>query len=299
MPNVNTKHILFWLRADKGPLSGEELSQKLGISRVAVWKQIQGLLTAGYGIQVGRKGYHLIQDEGVLPPEFPEIESDVNYWPQLDSTMEKAKEMALNGARHGTLVLAGRQTQGRNLSSLPWSSPPGGLYLTMILRPPLKLAQASVLPLVLGTAMAKELSKCTGEAIQWLWPSGWYSRGIKLGGILPQVMGTPYRLDWVNLGIGFSLLPGTLTPQFPSRRDLVKLTRKIMIDWCNQPDFTSSQWLEGSPLQGGMLIVKPDEGTEWMGKFHGYTPEGNLVILKNQELKVLIYGQNQIQISGE
>jgi len=106
--------ILKILKAKAGIVSGQALSDKLGISRVAIWKHIQKLQALGYDILATTKGYRLDNSPDVpYPWEFPGRESKIFYYPELPSTMDAAKDLARKGCPHYTTVIAGRQISGR------------------------------------------------------------------------------------------------------------------------------------------------------------------------------------------
>ena len=120
--------ILAALRSETGHVSGQELCEKLGVSRTAVWKEIQKLRMEGYQIEaVSNKGYHLTEAPDVLNEE--ELSSlrktawagkEIVYYDVTDSTNIQAKRLGEEGWPHGTLVVAGRQEAGRLAA--------GGLY---------------------------------------------------------------------------------------------------------------------------------------------------------------------------
>jgi BirA family biotin operon repressor/biotin-[acetyl-CoA-carboxylase] ligase len=134
--------ILSLLRASPSVISGDELARQLShnpsqppVSRVSIWKHINKLRELGYPIEVSAKGYSLTQPADLLQPwEFPGREELIRYYPTVDSTMEVARQLAEQGAPHGTVVIAGRQEKGRGRLQRNWVSEDGGLYFTTILR---------------------------------------------------------------------------------------------------------------------------------------------------------------------
>ncbi|MBA2133094.1 biotin operon repressor [Capillibacterium thermochitinicola] len=126
-------------------VSGEELAARLGVSRTMVWKQIKALRELGYKITAHpRRGYHLVgRPDKLYPWEVAKglanrlIGRTIEYYDELPSTNQRAKEL-LNSADEGTVVLAEAQTAGRGRLGRSWFSPPGtGIWLSIILRPPL------------------------------------------------------------------------------------------------------------------------------------------------------------------
>lgn len=195
-------------------VSGAHLAQSLGISRVAVWKHVDALKQAGYDIFAQKgKGYRLCSAEQVIIPSLIEKHlhnaqwgSPLYYAAQTESTNLWAR--SLLDAEHipeGALVLAGRQTGGRGRLGRRWSSPRGGLYFSIILRPTLDLQRASLLSLVLAVACARALEKFISYPCGIKWPNDVMIDGKKAGGILLEARGEMDRLDYVVAGVGINV----------------------------------------------------------------------------------------------
>lgn len=125
-------------------LSGQELADKLGVSRTAVWKAINSLGDEGYTIEAGKgKGYKLIKAGDFLSAEgvryyLPEgiRGNEIIVLKTVDSTNTYAKKLAADGAKSGTVIIAEEQTAGRGRRGNSFYSPIGtGIYMTVILRP--------------------------------------------------------------------------------------------------------------------------------------------------------------------
>jgi BirA family transcriptional regulator, biotin operon repressor / biotin---[acetyl-CoA-carboxylase] ligase len=91
------------------------------------------------------------------------------FYDEIASTQDRARELALAGAPEGTRVVAGIQTRGRGRLDHEWTSPPGGLYLSIVLRAPPE--HASWLPLVLGARLADGLAKVCAAEFHVKWPN--------------------------------------------------------------------------------------------------------------------------------
>ena len=110
------------------------------------------------------------------------------------STNERARELAVAGAPHGTLVTAAAQTAGRGRQGRTWSAPPGrALLCSLIIREPARL-----LPLIAGVAVADVV----GSAARLKWPNDVLVDGRKVAGIL--VEGRPQE-RWAVVGIGLNV----------------------------------------------------------------------------------------------
>lgn len=195
------------------PVSGEELGRELGISRTAVWKHINELKNEGYNIDsVPSKGYQLIQAPDALLPD--EIASGLKthvmgrrilYETETLSTQALAKSLAARGADEGTIVVAETQSGGRGRVGRPWSSPRGGIYFSVILRPDIKPGETLRLPLVAGVAVAQAIKRETTLDPRLKWPNDILIDGKKVGGILTEMSAETDRLDWVIIGIGLNV----------------------------------------------------------------------------------------------
>ncbi len=120
----------------------------------------------------------------------------------IGSTSDRLKQLARAGAPEWTAVLAERQTGGRGREGRTWESPPGGLYLSVLLRP--QKAPASLLPLAAGVAVAEALS-AFGVASELKWPNDVLASGRKLAGILAEASSSGAGVEWVVLGIGVNV----------------------------------------------------------------------------------------------
>ncbi|MBV8356545.1 MAG: biotin--[acetyl-CoA-carboxylase] ligase [Deltaproteobacteria bacterium] len=132
---------------------------------------------------------------------------DIRYFDEVDSTQRVAAELAENGASHGTVVIAERQSAGRGRLGRAWHSPAGvNLYMTVILRPNMPLAEVPQLSLVAGVAAAEALETVAPGLVALKWPNDIWLRKRKAGGIIAQaVTDTKQGLLCVLLGIGLNL----------------------------------------------------------------------------------------------
>jgi len=91
------------------------------------------------------------------------------FHPEIPSTQDRAIELARSGAAEGTRVVAHRQTHGRGRLDHSWISPPGGLYLSIVLRAPAE--HATLLPIALGARLAHELTDQLSRSFVVKWPN--------------------------------------------------------------------------------------------------------------------------------
>ncbi len=219
--------ILSYLRESDSYLSGEELSQKLNITRSAVWKNIHALINDGYEIiAVPHLGYKLSKITHKLLPQ--EIKYNLNtkfigkeifYFESLTSTMDKALELALTNHGEGTVVVAETQVKGRGRLGRHWISPKyKGIYFSLILRPKILPQQASVLTVVVAVSVAEAIEKATNQRPNIKWPNDILIEDKKVGGILVEMNAEMDAVKFVVVGVGLnvSFSKAQLPPQATS-----------------------------------------------------------------------------------
>jgi BirA family biotin operon repressor/biotin-[acetyl-CoA-carboxylase] ligase len=123
------------------------------------------------------------------------------HWRLTDSTNERARELAANGAPHGTLVTADEQSAGRGRQGRSWTAPPRTAVLMSVLLRDLDARQA-LLPLAAALAVCEACDEEARVACQVKWPNDVWIEGRKVAGIL--VEGRPQD-GWVALGIGLNV----------------------------------------------------------------------------------------------
>lgn len=195
--------ILRALYQSKGHISGETLSKRLGISRVSVWKHIQGLKRDGYTIDASPKGYLLISSPDLLlPHEFSGLEQKIYYFEETSSTMDVAKEVAKRGEE--AIVIAETQTHGKGRLGRKWHSERGGIYFTIILRPKIGPAHAQMINLMAAVSVAKTIRSLFSIEAELKWPNDVLIKGKKVCGILAEMEAEVDVINFVNLGIGIN-----------------------------------------------------------------------------------------------
>lgn len=195
-------------------VSGEWLSEQLGISRTAVWKQIQALKSKGYQFEaVSRLGYRLISKPAKLDVQRLQtlLQSRsfgrrVRYMAEVGSTQQAAHSWVGEGASEGCMVVAEEQTAGRGRMGRSWHSPAGkGLWVSLILQPRMDLRKAPQLTLLTAVALCRSLRKATSLEIGIKWPNDLLIDGKKISGILLESIAEDERLLYVVTGVGISV----------------------------------------------------------------------------------------------
>lgn len=206
--------ILAALREAEGYVSGQELCEQFGVSRTAVWKAINQLKKEGYEIEaVQNRGYHIVSAPDVLSEnELRSIRKtrwigeNIYYYDVTDSTNLRANRLAEEGAPHGTLVVADAQEAGRGRRGRAWDSVGGiSIYMTLLLKPDIDSANASMLTLVAAMAVSEGIRRVTGLDAKIKWPNDIVVNGKKVCGILTEMSA---QMDYVNhivIGIGINV----------------------------------------------------------------------------------------------
>jgi BirA family biotin operon repressor/biotin-[acetyl-CoA-carboxylase] ligase len=272
--------ILKALREHGGCLSGETLSEQLGISRVSIWKHIRSLKKDGYIIEASPRGYRLVSSPDLLLPyEFPDLEQRIHYFPEIDSTMDAARELAKKGAEEGTIVIAEAQTRGRGRLSREWLSPEGGIYFTLILRPRISPTFAPRINLMASVAVAATIRKLFGLKAELKWPNDVLIQGKKVCGILAEMDAEMDVVNFVNVGIGINA--NTSVPQFEKTATSLKdsLGREI-----SRKEFLSALLVEINRWQA--LLMEADLLEEWK----------KLSVTLNRDVRIMSLGE---EVTGQ
>lgn len=225
-------------------LSGEKISDRFGVTRSAIWKNIKGLKELGYDIEsVPRKGYRILSSPDVLTYE--EIELDLNteymgrhiyYFDTIDSTNIKAKEIALQELE-GTVVISEEQTNGVGRLGREWISPKQkGIWMSIILKPELEPMMASKLALV-GAASVNRALQDMGIKSGIKWPNDIVIDGKKICGILTEMSCELNIINYIVMGIGINVnldlqdIPDELKTKATSLKIVEKkqLNRKLLL----------------------------------------------------------------------
>ena len=206
--------VLALLKAQGGaPLSGEAMSQRLGVSRAAVWKAMEALRQEGYQISSAPRRGYLLQDSpdllspGELMDPARRVGADLVCLDTVDSTNNEVKRRAAGEVPAGLAVVAAQQTGGRGRRGRSFISPPGGLYLSALLQPDCPLEQVSALTAWSAVAVCDAIEALCGVRPGIKWPNDVILEGRKVCGILTELdlEGETAALRYVVVGIGVNL----------------------------------------------------------------------------------------------
>ncbi|MCD4687883.1 MAG: biotin--[acetyl-CoA-carboxylase] ligase [Desulfuromonadaceae bacterium] len=203
-------------------VSGAEMSRALGVSRTAVWKNIEQLRILGYQIEaVTARGYRLrTAPDLLLPAELQDglqaeiVGREIVYFADTDSTNDRAHALAKDGAVEGTVVIAEAQQAGKGRLGRRWTSPAGvNLYASIILRPPIAPRHAPQLTFLSAAAVAWAIAEITGLTPTVKWPNDVLLDGCKVSGLLNELDAETERIHYLILGVGVNI--NMQAEQFP------------------------------------------------------------------------------------
>ncbi|MGH1521832.1 MAG: biotin--[acetyl-CoA-carboxylase] ligase [Nitrosopumilus sp.] len=193
-------------------LSGQDLSDVLKISRVAVWKHIKKIQELGYTIESKQKlGYKLVANsEELLPWEITKglktklIGQRVYYYESLDSTQNQALKITKDVNNDGILVVAAKQTRGKGRSGRRWVSPKGGIWVSIILFPKFDISITTLFPIASSLALSYAIEKIFKISPELKWPNDVTIKGKKVAGMLVDVSLESNKIESLVLGVGIN-----------------------------------------------------------------------------------------------
>jgi len=192
-------------------VSGEEIAGRLGVSRAAVCKKVRALRARGYRIDSApRRGYRLLQADFIDPERIRRslqaklVGRELHYFQEVESTNQVAGSLA-ESCPDGTVVLAEVQSRGRGRLARSWASPPGGIWMSIVLKPALPLAQVCRVNMAVSLAVTRALSRLYRLEGRIKWPNDILIEGRKVSGVLMEVRAELDRLDYVIAGVGLNV----------------------------------------------------------------------------------------------
>jgi BirA family transcriptional regulator, biotin operon repressor / biotin---[acetyl-CoA-carboxylase] ligase len=193
-------------------LSGQDLSDVLRISRVAIWKHIKKIQELGYTVESKQKlGYKLTSNsDALLPWEITSslkteiIGQQAYYFDSIESTQTQALKMAEDENNNGVIVVAEKQTGGKGRSGRKWVSPKGGLWFSIILHPKFDISITTLFPIASALALSIALEKTFKISPELKWPNDLTIKSKKLAGILVDVSLESNKIKNIVLGVGIN-----------------------------------------------------------------------------------------------
>lgn len=318
------EEILRLLRSTDGYISGQELCNRFGVSRTAVWKAINQLKEAGYEIEAQQnKGYKLMAAPDLMTEA--EIKSlmhtewvakEVLYFDTIDSTNTKAQELAEKGYPSGTLVVADKQESGKGRRGRSWVSPSGtGIFMTLMIKPDINPNNASMLTLVAALAVAKAITSVTGEEALIKWPNDIVVNGKKVCGILTEMNAQFDYINHIVVGIGINVhnesFPEEISQMASSlmieaggkrfhRAQIIAETMSYFEQYYDT--FLKTQDLSALVREYDELLVNRNKSVRVLdpkepfdGKAMGITPKGELIVDTWESRKLVSSGEVSVR----
>lgn len=318
------EEILRLLRSADGYISGQELCNRFGVSRTAVWKAINQLKEAGYEIEAQQnKGYKLMAAPDLMTEA--EIKSlmhtdwvakEVLYFDTIDSTNIKAQELAEKGYLSGTLVVADKQESGKGRRGRSWVSPSGtGIFMTLMIKPDINPNNASMLTLVAALAVAKAITSVTGEEAMIKWPNDIVVNGKKVCGILTEMNAQFDYINHIVVGIGINVhnesFPEEISQMASSlmieaggkrfhRAQIIAETMSYFEQYYDT--FLKTQDLSALVREYDELLVNRNKSVRVLdpkepfdGKAMGITPKGELIVDTWESRKLVSSGEVSVR----
>ncbi len=215
IPEMIKDNVLALLLSTDGFLSGEVMSEKLGVSRMTVSKAVATLREEGYDIaSLTNRGYRLTRGAprltlGEILPYLPEKRAEnVFCFDTIDSTNKRAKELAADGAPSGTVVISAAQTAGRGRRGRSFLSPKGkGVYLSYLFRPTCTPEDSTVLTALTAVAARRTILSACGLSVGIKWVNDLILNERKIAGILTELSleSESGHIDFAVIGIGINV----------------------------------------------------------------------------------------------
>ncbi len=299
-------------------VSGAALSDKLGLSRTAVWKHVEQLRRLGYRIDAqASRGYRLLEVPDRLTTleigpllATRELGRTLHHYETVESTNSKAFELAHEGGFHGEVIVTEHQTAGKGRRGRAWSSPAGkSLAMSVILRPEIAPARAPELTLVAAVALAQTL-RDSGVEAKIKWPNDVQIGGKKVAGILTELSADVERVHFVVLGIGVNLNAETadFPPEVAEIATSVQVVRRSPVHralftaallgqletwvdkWTDEGfEPVRAAWKELSSTLGEEVLVRADN-RELRGIAEDIDPSGALLLRVGDKLERVLSG---------
>ncbi len=222
---------------------------------------------------------------------------------QIGSTNDEARRLALEGAPHGTVVHADEQTAGRGRLSHTWFSPPGNLYLSIVLRTGQPASRSSELSFLAALAVADTVETLLPRQIRAMlkWPNDVLVNGAKIAGILLEQVD-----DAIIMGIGLNVLEAPSNTAYKTTTVVANAgiatvdgARDILLDrlayhlssWHTDgfPPIRE-QWLNRSYPVGAAIRANAG-GQPVAGHFAGLDDDGALLLDTNQGRQRIVAGE--------
>ena len=319
--NVSMIKILSLLKSHKSEyLSGQDLSDVLKISRVAIWKHIKKIRSLGYKIESKQQsGYKLTgMPDLLLPWEITEnlktkfIGKRAYYFDSIDSTQDFALKIASQDNENGTVIISKKQTGGKGRMKRKWFSPVGGIWMSVIIHPDFDISNVTLVPIATSLALCMAIEKTIKIRPKLKWPNDITIKGKKVAGILVDTSIESNKIESLILGVGinFKIKQEKLkknivnSPNYYGATTLVKKNEsalhlvqqflyelEVIFQWINS-GLTKKiifEWAKRSSTIGKNISIINDKKIV-TGKAIKIDNDGALIISKNKQTTRILIG---------
>lgn len=213
-PSKETLILSELLAAGDDFVSGNDLAEKLGISRVSIWGHMEKMRSKGFEFEATRsKGYRLITKPQTLSKELieaylPKAANNlrIEFHDEIDSTNTEAERQLANGAEAPFVVIARQQSSGRGRLGRQWHSlDNGNLYATFGFRPRISPSRLSTFTLWMGVNLCSCINSFCRINAKVKWPNDLLIDGKKAAGILTEARMDADQTRDLILGIGLNI----------------------------------------------------------------------------------------------
>ena len=319
--NFSFLKILSFLKAHKSEfLSGQDMSDILRISRVAVWKDIKKIRSLGYKIESKQNiGYRLVNSSKLpLPWEIKEdldtklLGHRIYYFDTIDTTQNFAIKIAYKKNENGTVIISKKQTGGRGRMKRKWKSPVGGIWMSIIVHPKFDVTYATLVPVATSLAICIAIEKTLKINTKLKWPNDVTLNGKKVAGVLINASMISNQIENMVLGIGinFKINPkeveksvkktpnfygvATLAKKDESMSPLIKqflyeLEKILQLINSGQIKKIKNGWTKRSSTIGKNISIVTNEG-RMSGKAMKIDNDGGLIISKGKKTDRVLVG---------
>ena len=317
--------ILWELSHAKDYISGQELCEKFGVSRTAIWKVIHSLMEDGYEIEsVQRKGYRILSRPDRITAE--EVGSRMEtswagknpvYFERTGSTNTEAARLADQGAPEGTLVIAEQQDGGKGRRGRSWMTPAGSsIAMSLVVRPQIRPDRISMVTLIMGLSVAYACKDCYDLPVKIKWPNDVVVDGKKICGILTEMIAEVDYIKYLVIGTGINMnieeFPEELKNKAASIHSLIghRPDRAALIAACMKrfeefyekfigtQDLSLLQTEYNQLLAGiGSAVRVLEPGNEYEGISRGINSMGELLVERKNGILEEVYA-GEVSVRG-
>ena len=295
-------------------ISGAKIAREIGVTRGTVWNWIEKLRALGVRVKGhGGSGYQIEEVPDILTPKLLHrrlhpgpLGKRIHHFFKIDSTNSVAMTLGERGEPHGTVIVAEEQTAGRGRAGHAWhSEKTNGIYMTVLLRPPIPPQHAPLITLVAGLAVREAILEQTGLTPDLRWPNDLLFGRKKFCGILTEMNAEQDRIHFVAVGIGINVnherVPGELSKiatslrieskRTQSRVEIVARLLRHLETYYNRflsegPEAIVARFCEVSSFARGKRVRIETSSETYTGTTEGLEP-GGLLRVRREDGQIL------------